>query len=61
MAGGSYASSPDQRPHFGIGAGTSIDKIEVRWPSGRSETIVPPKKLDALYTLTESKGLSAYR
>ena len=61
MAGGSYASSPDQRPHFGIGVATSIDKIEVRWPSGRSETIVPPKKLDALYTLTESKGLSAYR
>ncbi len=60
MAGGSYASSPDQRPHFGLGAATTIEKLEVRWPSGHSETIVSPKKVDSLYTITEGKGLAAY-
>ncbi len=61
VAGGSFASSPDQRPHFGLGAATAIDKIEVRWPSGHTETITPPKKVDSLYLITERKGLSAYR
>ncbi len=60
IAGGSYASSPDPRLHFGIGTATAIDAIEVRWPSGRKETILPPAKLDALYTLTEGQGLRPY-
>ncbi len=59
IAGGSFASSPDQRPHFGLGTATTIDKLEVRWPSGHTETISPPKKVDGFYTLTENKGLSA--
>ncbi len=60
-AGGSFASSVDQRPHFGLGAATVIEKIEVRWPSGRKETIPAPTKLDMFYTLTEGKGLVANR
>src|SRR5579875_2794127 len=56
IAGGSFASSPDQRPHFGLGTATVIDKLEVHWPSGRTETITPPKRLDTFYTLTEGKG-----
>ena len=60
IAGGSFASSPDQRPHFGLGTATAIDKLEVRWPSGHTETLAPPQKLDTFYTLTEGKGLSAY-
>ncbi len=58
IAGGSYASSPDQRPHFGLGPATTIDKLEVRWPSGRTETLKPPTKLDTFYTLTEGQGLT---
>ena len=60
IAGGSFASSPDQRPHFGLGTATAIEKLEVRWPSGRTETLPAPKTLDTFYTLTEGKGLSAY-
>ncbi len=60
-AGGSFASSSDQRPHFGLGAAAAIEKIEVRWPSGHTETVAPPAKVDALYTLTEGKGLGALR
>ncbi len=58
-AGGSYASSPDQRPHFGLGSATAIEKIEIRWPSGHRETISAPRKLDGFYTITEGKGVAA--
>ncbi len=60
ISGGSFASGPDPRLHFGIGNATTIDKIEIRWPSGRKETVTPPAKLDTLYTLTEGAGLSPY-
>ena len=61
IAGGSFSSSPDPRPHFGLGTASTIDKIEIRWPSGHTETLTPPKKVDAIYTITEGKGLSASR
>ncbi len=57
IAGGSFASSPDQRPHFGLGAATKIDKIEVQWPSGAKEIVQPPSTVDKFYTITEGKGL----
>jgi len=56
LAGGSFASSSDQRPHFGLGAATKIDKIEIRWPSGRVETVPPPSAVDKIYTVNEGKG-----
>jgi hypothetical protein len=59
LAGGSFASSSDQRPHFGLGAATKIEKIEVRWPSGRVEQIPPPAALDRFYTVTEGKGIDS--
>jgi tetratricopeptide (TPR) repeat protein len=33
--GGSFQSSSDPRIHFGLGKETKVDKVEVRWPSGR--------------------------
>ncbi len=33
-AGESYLSSCDPRVHFGLGASTTIRRVEVRWPSG---------------------------
>lgn len=38
-AGSSYLSQNDLRAHFGLGSATTVDRIEVRWPSGESETI----------------------
>jgi hypothetical protein len=35
VGGGSYQSASDPRLHFGLGAGTVADLVEVRWPSGR--------------------------
>jgi hypothetical protein len=58
LAGGSFASSSDQRPHFGLGNATKIDKIQVQWPSGKVETIPPPAQLDRFYVITEGKGIA---
>jgi hypothetical protein len=37
-AGGSYAASNDPRPLFGLGDATRVERLQVRWPSGR-ETV----------------------
>ena len=37
-SGGSFASTSDPRPHFGLGQSTTVDVLEVHWPSGRVET-----------------------
>ena len=33
-SGTSYLSQEDLRQHFGLGAATKADSIEVRWPDG---------------------------
>jgi hypothetical protein len=38
-SGGSYISQNDLRQHFGLGAATQIDKIEITWPSGTKQTL----------------------
>src|SRR5262249_24115619 len=35
--GGSYLSQNDLRVHFGLGAATIVDRVDVRWPNGREE------------------------
>ena len=55
LSGGSYASSSDPRLHFGLGDATSIDQIEVHWPSGVKENF-PPPGIDRIVTLTEGQG-----
>src|SRR5215470_11928290 len=36
-SGRSYNSQSDLRVHFGLGAATSVDKLEVRWANGKPE------------------------
>jgi hypothetical protein len=55
-AGGSYASSSDQRLHFGLGAAASVDKVEILWPDGAKEEIKIPA-VDRIVTVVEGKGL----
>lgn len=35
---GSYLSASDRRVHFGLGAAPRVEKLTVRWPSGRTDT-----------------------
>jgi hypothetical protein len=55
LSGGSYLSSNDPRPHFGLGQATTVDTIEVHWPSGRQEHFTVPG-VDRIVTLTEGTG-----
>lgn len=50
--GSSYASTSDRRLHFGLGAAARIDKVEVRWPSGRHQTFAG-LAADTFYYLRE--------
>jgi enediyne biosynthesis protein E4 len=56
MSGGSYESSNDQRPHFGLGDVTTLDKVEVHWPSGAVEQVKVPG-VDRIYAIEEGKGV----
>ena len=58
FSGGSYASSSDQRLHFGLGAATKVDRVEIHWPSGAKEEITIPA-VDRIYTVKEGKGIVA--
>jgi len=57
FSGGSYGSSSDPRVHFGVGAATKVDKLEIRWPSGATEEILVPE-IDRILTVVEAKGIS---
>jgi enediyne biosynthesis protein E4 len=54
--GGSYLSQDDQRLHFGLGKGTNIDSVEIRWPSGLVEELHDVAG-DTMYTLVEGQGI----
>ena len=55
-SGGSFASSSDQRVHFGLGPATAVEKVEIDWPSGLHEVVTPPG-IDAIYSIVEGKGV----
>jgi hypothetical protein len=55
-SGGSFASTSDQRPHFGIGAAAKVDKVEIQWPSGVKEEVMVGT-IDRFYTVVEGKGI----
>ena len=58
FSGGSYASSSDQRLHFGLGAAVKVDRVEIHWPSGAKEEITIPA-VDRIFTVKEGKGIIA--
>ncbi len=53
---GSYLSASDARCHFGLRASTTVDKLVVRWPSGRPETLTH-LPVDHVLVIEEGKGL----
>jgi enediyne biosynthesis protein E4 len=56
FSGGSYASSSDLRLHFGLGAASKVDRLEIQWPSGSKEEIRVPAA-DRIVTIVEGKGI----
>jgi len=55
-SGGSYLSQSDLRVHFGLGSATKIDSLEIRWPSGATDT-VKDLAVDKFYAVLEGKGI----
>jgi len=55
ISGGSYLSSSDPRPHFGLGQVTTVDAIEVHWPDAKVEQFTVPG-VDRIVTITEGTG-----
>jgi hypothetical protein len=55
VSGGSYLSTSDPRPHFGLGQATKLDDIEIHWPDGKVEHVTVPA-VDRIVTITEGTG-----
>lgn len=53
--GGSYCSASDPRLLVGVGAATTVPSIEVRWPSGLTQTF-GPLAVDRAYRLVEGEA-----
>ncbi len=54
VASTGYLSQDDSRLHFGLGAANTIDKLIVRWPSGREQTL-EKVSVDRVLTVEEPK------
>jgi hypothetical protein len=55
-AGSSYLGQNDLRLHFGLGGSTTVDRIEVRWPSGHVE-VLSAVPANHVVTIQEGRGL----
>ena len=55
-SGGSYLSQNDLRLHFGLGSEKTIDRVEIRWPSGAIETL-KDLAADQFYSVLEGQGI----
>ena len=44
------------RAHFGLGAASKIDKLEIQWPSGTKQQVVVPG-IDRIITVEEGQGV----
>ncbi len=58
-SGTSYLSQNDLRVHFGLGKATKADSIEIRWNSGKVETI-KDVAADKFYAILEGEGLVGF-
>ena len=55
-SGGSYISQNSLKLHFGLGSAEKADRIEIRWPDGKRETI-ENLAADKIYAVSQGKGV----
>ena len=55
-SGGSYMSHNDLRAHVGLGDAARIDRVEIRWPSGATDT-ANGLATDRFYVAREGQGI----
>jgi hypothetical protein len=51
-AASGFSAQNQRRLHFGIGSSTAVDRVVIRWPSGRMQTIDRPE-VDRLHRVKE--------
>jgi hypothetical protein len=56
MSGGSYVSQNDLRLHFGLGEARRVDQLDVRWPTGETETF-RDLPVNRLFVIEEGRGI----
>jgi hypothetical protein len=53
VSGGSgFCSQNQRRLHFGLGKVASVERVEIKWPSGRTQEIVSPQ-IDQIHKIQE--------
>ena len=57
-SGSSYLGQNDLRVHVGLGAAASVDRVDIRWPGGRSERL-EKLPLNQIVTVQEGRGMTA--
>jgi hypothetical protein len=60
ISGGSYLSQNDLRIHFGLGLNDRVEKVEVLWPNGKTETLTN-LVADRFYTVREGEGVVSFK
>ncbi len=55
ISGAVYCSQNDLTLHFGLGAATKVDRLEIQWANGAVETFDIPT-IDGAVTITQGKG-----
>jgi hypothetical protein len=55
-SGGSYLSQNDLRIHFGLGSHERLDRVDILWPSGKTETLTN-LAADRFYAVKEGQGV----
>jgi enediyne biosynthesis protein E4 len=56
VSGASFSSQNDPRLHFGLGSAAGIDRLEIKWPGGASES-VSINGCDRIVTIAEGRGI----
>ena len=57
-SGSSYLGQNDLRAHVGLGEAARVDRIDVRWPAGQTESI-RDVAANQIVTVTEGKGITS--
>ena len=57
VSGAVYCSQNDMSLHFGLGAATKVDKLEIKWSDGTVETF-NVSAIDKTMTITQGKNVS---
>ena len=56
-SGASYGSSSYKRVHFGLGSATTVESVEIHWPSGTKQKL-KITSVDRILTVEEGKDAS---